>query len=164
MTEPTADALGYRPAVIGTSRAGDTWVGTDHWLVLDDQPRQPDTATIDVLVGQDFNLPLERLSHGMFPLTADTFYGVLRPYLRPDGITIWLLDVEVAAVEKRRETDDEEGNTVQPDLQPRQGNNRYRPVGFYDGEQLVALVVPVKMINDHLHDGTGADLPEAQAS
>lgn len=148
------DKVFMQRLVIAESSDGEAWSGTDRWLVRASMPPpKPSTHAMDRVTGQTFDVDVFRVKQCDMPVVAETFYGVLRPYRRADGQVTWLDHAEMSAVERLLEEEDDEGNNFLPPYELRQAGDRWGAVGFFGrDDQLVALAMPVRMINDHLHN------------
>jgi hypothetical protein len=149
-------SIATRRPVIGEASDGSVWTGTESWLVKRDQAI--DHPKVDRIVSADFSEVLERVRHGEVNVIAEQWAtGPCRLYLRPDGITVWLPDDQLDLIETWLGVEDEfEGETMpRRDLDFRQSENRWAAVGLFDGDELLAVVMPVRGINAHLSDGAG---------
>lgn len=157
--KPQFRAMTTMRPVVGTTTDGDVWVGTEGWLVRRDASdlREPTGGSIDVLVGGEFAEPLQRVLHGQVEVFGFMWgTGTCRLYERQDGITVWLDDAIVTEIERWTGAEDEEHDvTPNRDLVLRQKAGRWSPIGFFDGELLAAMAMPLRGINGHLTDGAG---------
>lgn len=147
--------------VIGTTSDGTVWAGTESWLVRDADALLKNANAIEGLANALYDVPLTAVHHRHSPTLTWTHADLVRLYTRPDGKTVRISHSRLLVVESILKQEDEFGEeSFLPDLALRQSGGIHGPVGFFVGAgkegdlpgQLAALVMPMRVINDHLEE------------
>lgn len=152
-TEEATTAL-IGTLVVAKDEDGTVWAGTNCWLVKERVTKDVTPANMSNAIKGPFTNELRRLEHKYAPLLQPGMNGgYLRLYTRPDGKTVRLNDAYMKAIEEMCESEDDEDCVIHPRLMLRQGERRLGMVGVYEEEELVALIAPIRTLNDHIPEG-----------
>lgn len=141
------------PIVASRDNKGAMWSGTAAWLVKGEPTYNDEQTThaVESLTSREFESPLVRCVHKCLPILLEgPDGGMLRVFDRPDGKSVRIRDDYFEAIEDALSEEDDNGDVWPPRYELRQAGYRLGPVGMFVDDALVAVVMPARLINDHL--------------